>query len=200
MLDRKCGGMALNIKIDFLNVYPVRFVNNLNSIFETELIDGTSISLGIKISSEEHPLMADVHNLAFGPVNKFNQIDDQVKLTHKDHSKVFSTIVFEGGSFLTANPDKFLGIDGSNTARAYMYYRCIQNNFDYLTSYFEIYGVNFFVRVLRDDVYDYENEDFLTIPNAIEKREVIKVTRLYNYFIFKIKGNNENFKKEKKIL
>jgi hypothetical protein len=179
--------MALNIKIDFQNLYPVRFINDLNSVFDTELVDGTSISLGIKISAKEHPLMADVYNLAFGPVNKSNQIDDQVRLTHKDHSKVFSTIVFEGLSFLTEHPDKFLGIDGSNTARAYMYYRCIQNNFDYLTSYFEIYGVSFYVRILRDDGCDYENEDFLTIPKPIEKGELIKPDKLYNYFIFKIR-------------
>jgi hypothetical protein len=179
--------MALNIKIDLNNTYPVHFINDLNRVFDTELIDGTSARLGIKISLEEHPLMVDVYNLAFGPVNKLNLIDDQAKLTHKDHSKVFSTIVFEGASFLTDHPDKFLGIDGSNTARAYMYYRCIQKNFDYLTDYFDIYGVNFFVRVLRDDCYEYENEDFLTIPKAIEKGEAIKVSRLYNYFIFKIK-------------
>lgn len=180
--------MALNIKIDFRNRYQVRLIDDLSySTFETELIDGTLITLGIKISSEEHPLMTDVYNLAFGTVNKLDQIDDQMKLTHKDHSKVFSTIVFEGLSFLTEHPDKFLGIDGSNTARAYMYYRCIQNNFDFLSSYFEIYGVNFFVRVLRDDAYDYENEDFLTIPKLIEKGEVLKVSRLYNYFIFKIR-------------
>lgn len=193
--------MALNIKIDLQNVYPVRFIDALNySVFDTELKDGTSISLGIKISQTEHPLMADVYNLAFGPVNRFNLIDDQIKLTHKDHSKVFSTIVFEGGTFLTEHPDKFLGIDGSNTARAYMYYRCIQNNFDYLTSYFEIYGVNFFVRILRDDVYEYENEDFLTMPKPIEKGESLKVTRLYNYFIFRIKGSGKVLERDKEIL
>jgi hypothetical protein len=59
--------MALNIKIDFRNRYHIRAINDLNySIFDTELIDGTSISLGIKISAEEHPFMADVYNLAFG--------------------------------------------------------------------------------------------------------------------------------------
>jgi hypothetical protein len=85
------------------------------------------------------------------------------------------------------NPDKFLGIDGSNTAKAYMYYRCIQNNFDYLNSYFTIYGINYNVRILRDDGSDYEKDDFLTLPKAIEKEEKIIPSRLYNYFIFKVK-------------
>jgi hypothetical protein len=148
--------MALNIKIDFEKRYDVQPVNDLNySVFDTELITGETTRLGIKISSDEHPLMRDVYNLAFGPVNADHQIDDQAKLTHLDHSKVFSTIVFEGLSFLTQNPDKFLGIDGSNTARAYMYYRCIQNNFDYLAFYFAIYGVNYYMRILRDGSSDY---------------------------------------------
>ena len=93
--------MALNIKIDFEKRYTVYPVYDLNySVFNTELIDGKTIRLGIKISSEEHPLMTDVYNLAFGPVDETHRIDDQAKLTHLDHSKVFSTIVFEGLSFL----------------------------------------------------------------------------------------------------
>lgn len=180
--------MALNIRIDFENRYPVFPVDGLNySVFNTELVSGEIIRLGIKISSDEHPLMKDVFNLAFGPVNELHQIDDQVKLTHMNHSKVFSTIVFEGLSFLMQHPDKYLGIDGSNTARAYMYYRCIQNNFDYLNTYFDIYGVNYYVRILRDGSNEYEVDDFLTIPQLIEKGEVIHPGKLYNYFIFRVK-------------
>jgi hypothetical protein len=180
--------MALNIKIDFEKRYIVNPVDDLNySIFHTELIDGQMKSIGIKISSEEHPIMMDVFNLAFGPVNENHQLDDRAKLRYLNHSKVFSTVVFEGLSFLTQHPDKFLGIDGSNTARAYLYYRCIQNNFDYLNAYFSIYGVNYFVRILRDGITAYEDEDFLTIPRLIQKGEVIRPIKLYNYFIFKVK-------------
>ena len=95
--------------------------------------------------------------------------------------------MFEGLSFHLQNPDKFLGIDGSNTVRAYMYYRCIQNNFDYLNSYFTIYGVNYYVRILLDEGSDYEMDDFLTVPKVIEKVEKIIPSRLHNYFIFKVK-------------
>jgi hypothetical protein len=180
--------MALNIKIDFENRYPISPVDGINySVFNTELVNGQIVQLGIKISSDEHPLMRDVFNLAFGPVNEAHQIDDQIKLTHLDHSKVFSTIVFEGLSFLTYQPNKYLGIDGSNTARAYMYYRCIQNNYDYLNTYFNIYGVNYYVRILRDGDNNYEEDDFLTIPRLIEKGEAIVAAKLYNYFIFSVK-------------
>lgn len=181
--------MALNIKINFEERYKVFPVDGLNySIFDTELINGGMARLGVKISSEEHPLMTDVYNLAFGPVDETHQIDDQAKLSHLNHSKVFSTIVFEGLSFLIQHPDKFLGIDGSNTARAYMYYRCIQNNFDYLTSYFAIYGIKYYVRILRDNCNAYEKDDFLTIPKLIEKGEGLVPAKLYNYFIFKAKS------------
>jgi hypothetical protein len=180
--------MALNIKIDFEARYKTDPVDNLNyTTFYSELQNGESTLLGIRISVEEHPLMMDVYNLSFGPVDEKRQIDDKAKLKHMDHSKVFSTIVFEGLSFLTQHPNKYIGIDGSNTARAYMYYRCIQNNFEYLSSYFIIYGVKYFVRVLRDNENDYDDDDFLTMPERIKKGESIKPSKLYNYFIFKMK-------------
>ena len=180
--------MALNIKIDFEVRYKTDPVDSLNySTFYSELKNGKSVCLGIKISAEEHPLMMDVHNLSFGPVDERRQIDDKAKLNHMNHSKVFSTIVFEGLSFLTQYPNRYIGIDGSNTSRAYMYHRCIQNNFGYLDSFFTIYGVKYFVRVLRDNGDDYDDEDFLTIPELIKKGERIKPAKLYNYFIFKLK-------------
>ena len=181
--------MALNIKIDFENRYEPSLLDNdiRFSVFESILIDGTTVKLGIKISTEEHPYMPDVYNLAFGPLNDELQIDDQEKLTHQDHSKVFSTIVFAGLSFLTEHAGKYLGIDGSNTARAYMYYRCIQNNFDYLDSFFTIYGVNYYLRVLRDGSNDYDPEDLLAFPEAVVKGESISPKKLFNYFIFKLK-------------
>lgn len=102
--------MALNIKINFENRYEPSFLDNdfRFSTFESFLIDGSTARLGIKISTEEHPYMPDVYNLAFGPLNNEFQIDDQAKLTHQDHSKVFSTIVFAGLSFLTVKLSNLL--------------------------------------------------------------------------------------------
>jgi hypothetical protein len=181
--------MALNIKVDLGNRYELLSTDNdlRYSIFESPLVNGSTSRLGIKISSEEHPYMPDVYNLAFGPINDKNEMDDQVKLIHQNHSKVFSTIVFAGLTFLTEHKDKYLGIDGSDTRRAYMYYRCIQNNFEYLSSLFTIYGVNYYLRILRDGVTDYDPEDLLAIPKTILKEEVISPTKLYNYFIFNLK-------------
>lgn len=185
--------MALNIKIDFENIYNsfTKDEDLRSSTFESDLIDGSKVTLVVQISSKDHPLMPNVFNLAFGPLNDSKQIDDQIKLTHVDHSKVFSTIIFEAFSFLSQNPDKYLGIDGSNNARAYMYYRCIQNNFVYLSDYFEIYGVNYYVRLLRrkeDNTYSFDPEDLVAIPKQIQHGESINHERLYNYFIFKLKA------------
>lgn len=143
--------------------------------------------------------MKNVFNMSFGPLNKMHQIDDSAKLTHMNHSKVFSTIVFEGLTFLSDHPDKYLGIDGSNTARAYLYYRCIQNNFDYLNAYFDLYGVNYYVRILRDTVSHYEEDELLAVPQLIEKDEVVNPPKLYNYFIFNMKQqtpNQQDFRKK----
>jgi hypothetical protein len=184
--------MALNVKINFEDLYETVTMDTdlRSSVFATVLKDGTTTRLGIQISSKVHPLMPNVYNLAFGPIGENNQIDDQAKLTHRNHSKVFSTIIFSGLSFLTEHKNKYLGIDGSNNARAYLYYRCIQNNFDYLKSFFKIFGVNYYVRILRkavDDSYSFDPDDLVAIPKLIDYREPMQHEKLYNYFIFKLK-------------
>lgn len=187
--------MALNVKINFDDCYEINTISNDLSFFEfnTYLINDDEVSLGIKISTESHAFLPDVFNLAFGPLNENKGIDDKVKLHHKNHSKVFSTIVFAAFTFLEENKDKYLGIDGSNNARAYMYYRCIQNNFDYLSDIFDIYGVNYYVRILRkikdeDFTYPIDEEDIKPFIDKIDKNETIQADKLYNYFIFKSKS------------
>lgn len=148
--------------------------------------------MGINISDKAHPLLPNVYNLGFGPLNKDNKIDDKVKLNHQDHSKLFSTIVFTALTFLRKNNEKYLGIDGSNNARAYLYYRCIQRNYDYLNKHINMYGVNYFVRILRktneqDDGHPLDEENILAQPNIIQKEASPKYDKLYNYFIFNLK-------------
>jgi len=181
--------MALNIKVNLDNHYELQLADGdlRYSIFESALTNGNTSRLGIKISSEQHPYMPNVHNLALGPVNEKNEIDDYIKLTHQDHSKVFSTIVLAGFTFLNNHKDKYLGIDGSDTSRAYMYYRCIQNNFEYLNTLFNIFGVNYYLRVLRDEPGGFDRQDVLAMPKLIQKGEILPPVKLYNYFIFNIK-------------
>lgn len=176
--------MALNIKIDLEKTYKLEarsYYENLHS-FHSTLADGKRILLGVKISDETHPLLPNVYNLSFGPLNEKNEIDDRIKLAHKDHSKVFSTIILSALTFLSANKHAYLGIDGSSSARAYMYYRCILNNFEYLSQFLKISGAKYYIRILKGDDFDWE--DIIALPTAIKKGDNIKDGKLYDYIIF----------------
>lgn len=185
--------MALNIQIDLNNCYAFENVSSDHSLtqFATRLKNGNQAKIGILINNEGHHLLPHVFNLCFGPICDKGQIDDNARLSHESYSKVFSTIVMASLIFLTKNSDKHLGIDGSNNARAYLYFRTIQNNYDTLTKYFDIYGVNYYVRVLRKDetenIHRINSNDVTAIPRMIRKGEKIILDEFYNYFIFKLK-------------
>ena len=185
--------MALNIKINLEQCYDTEpLTADLRlSRFYTDLTTQTNVPIGISISNQPHQWLPDVYNLAFGPMGNENEIDDKAKITHVDHSKVFSTIILAGLTFLTNNPGKYLGIDGSNNARAYLYFRIIQNNYDALGQYFDMYGVKYYIRFLRkakdtDKTYPVDSDDIQAIPEVIRQGERISSDKLYNYFIFKM--------------
>lgn len=184
-------GMALNIRIDVENRYEFTDVvsENYNHVFNSPLKNGTNCPIAIKIDKEEHPMIENVHNLAFGPLNERNEIDDRVKLSHTDHAKLFSTIVFASISYLSIHKHKFIGIDGSDTRRAYMYYRCIKNNFAYLNTLFDIYGVNYYLRMLRHN--EYLSDDIMIVPKRITDKDNTRHQDLYNYFIFRTKQQRQ---------
>jgi hypothetical protein len=184
----------LNIKIDFNNCYEIEAISTDLTIskFNTVLKDRRCVAMGILISNQEHNLLPDVYNLSFGPIHHDNTIDDMARVTHADLSRFFSTVIFTALAFLTNNKQKYLGIDGANNARAYLYYRLIQNNYDTLTQYFDIYGVNYYVRILRktkdsDDCYPFDPDDIEVIPMIIKKGKNIPPEKLFNYFIFRFK-------------
>lgn len=184
--------MGLNVKIDLENCYKIEKVSNdlSSSVFTTILKDGTPANLAVQICGE-HFLLPNVLNLAFGPADEDGDINDRIKLHHRDLSKAFSTIVSAGMRYLKENPAKYLGFDGSNHTRAYLYYRCVQNNFDYLTQHFEIYGVNYYARMLRkirdDDFASFDMQNMIAFPQAISPREQIPHEKLYNYIIFRMR-------------
>lgn len=185
--------MALNIRINLENCYEFNNVSSdlTLSQFVSDLKNGNSAKIGVMIDNERHQFLPDVFNLSFGPINDIGQIDDTARLSHENYSKVFSTIVLASIIFLTKNSNRYIGIDGSSNARAYLYFRTIQNNHDTLTTYFDIYGVNYYVRILRkdekDNMHRINSNDITTIPRAINKGEKINLSELYNYFIFKLK-------------
>ena len=204
MLDfcevEKSGEMALNVKIDLKNVYSIVLEDRRQqaSAFDTFLTTGKKVRLGIKIAKTTHPLMSNVFNLAFGPLNKDGTIDDKARLSYQEYSKVFSTVLLEAVAYLELHPDRYVGIDGSNNTRAYMYYRCIRNNFTYLSTIFTMWGINYYIRMLRqveDGDCDLDTEDIITTSKTIEAHETIKSEKLYNYFIFNLKSNHTSIQK-----
>ncbi|MBS1661401.1 MAG: hypothetical protein JST68_10165 [Bacteroidetes bacterium] len=184
---------AVAVKIDFGNAYKIRLLSEdlRASTFTSDVKDGTVVVLRVEISSQPHVLLPSVFNLAFGPTDSKGKIDDKAEIAHKDYSKVFSSILLAGLTYLTEHPDHFLGIDGSNNARAYLYYRFIQQNFIYLDKYFEIYGVKYYVRISRFGKNQYDNpfdfDDVVPMNDRIVKGMVIRSNLMYNYFIFRLK-------------
>ncbi|TDX00005.1 DUF6934 family protein [Dinghuibacter silviterrae] len=182
--------MTVAIAIDFENVYKFDSVSEdwKKSTFRPEVMKGEKVPLIVEIGSEAHELLPNVYNLAFGPRGPKGRIDDKALLTYKDYSKVFSTILFTGLTYLNINNGHFIGIDGSNNARAFLYYRIIQKNFDYLDHYFNIYGLKYYVRITRFGKRQYDNpfdfEDVLPSPARIQKGGRTSVDLMYNYFIF----------------
>ena len=185
--------MVLKLKIDFDNTYKIdsRSADLRESIFTSILADGNTIALQVKISDEAHELFPDVYNLTFGPLKPNGKLDDKIELTHQDYSKTFSTILEAGGYYLNANPDHDLGIDGSNNARAYLYYRTLQRNYDYLSRFFEFFGLKYYVRISRfgktqyDDPFDFDDIAFNYV--RIEKDMVLPDQMMFNYFIIRLK-------------
>jgi hypothetical protein len=186
--------MAVQLKIDFDNLYEIENISEdlKFSSFNTELEHGGILPLSVKISNQSHALLPNVYNLAFGPLNKKGKIDDKAEIVHTDYSKVFSTILFAAFAYLKTNPDHYLGIDGSDNARAYFYYRALQRNFSYLDRHFRMYGIKYFIRITRFGKTQYDNpfdfEDIMPYPFRIEKGTNISQDHMYNYFIFTLKN------------
>ncbi|WEK34935.1 MAG: hypothetical protein P0Y53_20800 [Candidatus Pseudobacter hemicellulosilyticus] len=185
--------MALSPKIDFDNLYEIEHISpdlKLSS-FHTELDTGDVVPLVVKISNQTHALLPNVYNLAFGPLNPKGKIDDKAELAHHNYSKVFSTILFTAFAYLKTNPGHYLGIDGSDNARAYFYYRALQRNFAFLNRHFNMYGIKYFVRITRFGKTQYDNpfdfEDIIPYPFKIDKDARISQDHMYNYFIFNMK-------------
>lgn len=185
--------MAVAVKLDFDNTYEIVPLSNDFRVttFTTVLEDGSSVPLRVEISSEPHALLPFVFNLAFGPTNKMGKIDDKAEILHKDYSKVFSSILLAALTYLTDYPNQYLGIDGSNNARAYLYYRFLQRNFDYLDHYFEMYGLKYYVRITRFGKNQYDNpfdfNDVIPANDRIRKGMFLRSELMYNYFIFKLR-------------
>ena len=118
--------------------------------FNTELKSGGELALKVQLKPHPDPLLPNVYNLAFGPFDENDDIDDKVSVPHLNQCKMFSTVLFCGLAFLKEYPNLTIGLDGSNETRAYLYHRMFITNKDYLADYFVPIGVDWYVRLLRN--------------------------------------------------
>jgi hypothetical protein len=186
--------MAVRIKIDFENVYELEEVSSDLKLggFRTHLENGKESLLKISVSNDEHRLLPNVYNFAFGPPDRQGLINDRTELTHVDYSKVFSTILLSALSYLKRYKKHYLGVDGSDNNRTYFYYRAMMRNFDYLDRHFNMYGIKYFVRISRLGKNQYDNpfdfEDIKPESYKITSEHHVSQHSMYNYFIFGLKN------------
>lgn len=83
------------IKIDLDDTFEANTVSEdlKRFTFTSELKDNTTIELHVLINEHPDHLLPNVFNLAFGPLDESNKIDDKIILCHKNVNKVFSTIL-----------------------------------------------------------------------------------------------------------
>ena len=186
--------MKIGVAIDFDNVYEIKNLSaDLKSFcFESILVDNSTITLYVVFNNNYNNFVPFVYNLAFGPLKEDGKINDRAVLKHKDNNKVYSTILLGALTFLNGSGDTdiWVGIDGSDITRAYLYYKLFQSNCDYLGKYFKVLGVKYFIRLLRGktnaDPYVGDFEDVATQPYPILKGQNMGHHKLYNYFVFKL--------------
>ncbi len=143
------------------------------SYFNSKLENGKDISLSVKISNQCHVLLPNVYNISFGPLNARGRSMIRLSSPIRIIPKSFPLFYFFAYAYLKNNPDHYLGIDGSDNARAYFYYRALQRNFNFLDKYFRMFGVKYYVRITRFGKTQYDNpfdfEDIMPYPFRIRK-------------------------------
>ncbi|MDB5210714.1 MAG: hypothetical protein JWQ30_1541 [Sediminibacterium sp.] len=175
------------IKINFEDTYdPIEVANDFSFMtFNSEVKANGATLLKIIIKSVGDPLLPNVFNLSFGPPVGDDAIDDQAEIPHQNLTKVFSTILLFGFTYLQNNPLITIGVDGSNDVRAYLYHRMFITNKEYLKEYFASLGVDWYVRLLRNG--DIELDD-KSMPFFKPKPEPFDYDRntsnLYRYYMF----------------
>lgn len=181
------------IKIDLTDTFEATSVSKdlKKFTFNSELKDDSIIELHVLISQHPDLLLPDVFNLAFGPLNKKQEIDDKINLKHKNINKVFSTILFYAIAFLEENRSKSysIGIDGSDEIRAYLYHRMFRFNYKHLSDIIVTVGVDWYVKLLRNGTDIERDSD--GIPLFKPRPEPFDLKRnpkdLYRYYMFSLK-------------
>ncbi|MBC7758981.1 MAG: hypothetical protein H7069_09000 [Phormidesmis sp. FL-bin-119] len=178
------------ITIDFENSYvPLTVDPAFTSMtFNSPQTDGSEELIVVQLQPYPISKLPNVYNLGFGPSDGDGSFRDNVPLRHADRNKVFSTIMVLALAFLQANPDHFIGLDGSDDARARIYHMIFRSNIPQLEEYFETIGLDYFVKQLRSgDLETDENGAYVYIPFPQSFDYSRSSNKLYRYYMFYLK-------------
>jgi hypothetical protein len=81
-----------------------------------------------------------VYNLAFGDVDKDNEIDDLAITGNGDRNKVIATGIFIAGVYMRRFPKRWIFFRGSTVERTRLYRMVISLHFEELSALYEIWG------------------------------------------------------------
>jgi len=178
------------IKINLEDTYePILINDDITEFkFNSELRSGEIIDLYVRFEKINDPFLPDVYNLAFGPIDSNNVIDDSIKMNHVNLNKLFSTIILFSITFLDHYQEVSVGIDGSNDSRAYLYHRMFESNQEELKEILITIGVDWYVRLLRNGNVEVDHDG---VPFFKPKPEPFDLTRkasdLYRYYLIALK-------------
>src|SRR5260370_21430023 len=102
------------ITINFEDIFePIELAEDLSFMtFNSYDFNKKIVLIKVKITPLKDQLLPNVYNLAFGPIDKFGEINDFIKVRHDDTGKMFSTILNYALYFLRHNHDLNIGLDG----------------------------------------------------------------------------------------
>jgi hypothetical protein len=177
------------VRINFENTYDlIASEPDLSgATFNSIDVNNNLVLINIRIEPINYPLLTGVYNLSFGPANLDGTLNDTIKINHKYLDKVFSTIILFALTFLKRNPNIMIGIDGSNDVRAYMYHRMFLTNREHLEPKFAALGVDWFVRLLRNNEIETNSQGEPYFKPRPEHFDYQRNTKdLYRYYMFKL--------------
>lgn len=159
--------------------------------FKAALYDGRMVNMRVEISGTEHELIKNVYDLKFGPVDNKGRIDHRSEFVYADYPLVFSSVMRFMMEYLKLYPDRSIGMNSNDDTRDNLRYGLIMMEFEEVSRYFDVCGVNLYVRLNCSSSMEYDNPfDFNEIypQTAMLSRELnIPIDKLYNYIVFKLK-------------
>ncbi|WP_394332016.1 DUF6934 family protein [Pedobacter hartonius] len=182
--------MSLKININFKDTYtPIYIEEDLSGMsFNSPQKNGSSCELLAMINPYPGSELPGVYNIGFGPPDGKGRFIDYVDLKHTDSNKVFLTVLLFGITFLQRNPELTHGLDGSTDTRAALYHLMYKYNKTYLTEFFDAIGVDWYIRVFRNNTYDADSHgNFIARPRPEPFNYKRDRHDLYRYYMFRLK-------------